>query len=197
MRHHGDTGDSLTIPIQWNNGPFGPVAVDASGWIWVIDGDKDAGLHIYTSNNELEDTVGLASGMYEDLVVDDDRNVYLLAHSIGEQSFTLSKYKEDGAPAWPPYTYDDASASGLALGPGGVVLVAGHTSDETNGLLVWFDQTEGELIDERVVGSDGNDGQYEVFHDIAVAQSGAFAVAVGGRGLAPNNTALWIYKVEL
>lgn len=197
LRHDVNTGAPMAVTVEWKDGPFGPVAVDESGSIWVIDGDKDGALLIYSSTDELVDTIGLAAGVYADIAVDADRNVYLLAHSTGKQSFTLWKYKADGSPAWQPKTYEDASASGLALAPGGAVLVAGHTSDESNGLLVWYDKNSGELVDEIVVGSEGDDGQYEVFEDIAVAQSGEFAVAVGARGLGPNNTALWVYKVEL
>ena len=191
-----ETGDPLAT-LEWNDGPFGPVTIDEEGWVWVVDVDKEAQLHVYDAQDQLQMTRGLPAAVYEDIAVDDQRNVYLLARSKAKQSFMLWKYDADGTPAWPPQKYPDGSGTGLALAPDGTVIVAGHTSDESDGLLVWYGQAEGELVSEAIVGMEGDGGNYEVFEDIAVAPSGQFAVAVGGRGLAPNNTALWIYKIEL
>lgn len=196
VRHDRGTGIPVAT-LEWPDGPFGPMAINDSGWVWVIENDKEAELHVYGPTNELESKRGLASGVYEDILIDEQRNVYALSHSMAKQSFMLAKWREDGTPAWQAHKYVDASANAMVFAPGGLVIVAGHTSDESSGLLVWIDAESGELVDELVIGIDGDAGQYEVFHDIAVAPSGNFAVAVGGRGLAGDNTALWIYQVAL
>jgi cysteine-rich repeat protein len=196
MRHSLATGQVLT-KVEWAKGPFGPLVVSDAGWVWVVDVDKEAQLNIYDAKDQLQSTYGLAAAVYEDIVVDEQSNAYLLGRSMTKDWFSLTKLAPDGTPAWPPKKYKGASASGLVLGPEGTVIVAGHTLDESNGLLVWYDREQGELLDEVKAGTDDDEGQYEVFEDIAIAQSGEFAVAVGGRGLTPDNTALWIYMVEL
>lgn len=189
-----ETGEPIAM-IERKNEPFGPVVVDEQGWVWVIVVDGEAQLNVYDAQDQLRMTRGLPAGVYVDIAVDEQHNVYVLARSEDEPTFMLWKYLADGTPAWSPPEYLNGTGSGLALAPDGTVLVAGCTSDESDGLLVWYEQATGKLVGEAMVGME--DQTYEVFKDVAIAPSGKFAVAVGGRGLAPNNTSLWIYELEL
>jgi hypothetical protein len=82
----------------------------------------------------------------------------------------------------------------MTLLPGGAILVAGYKSDKLTGMLAWYQ--DGELVHEiEEVRAEGQN--FSFFYDVAVAPSGDFAVAVGGAGVSPKNTTLWIYEFEI
>ena len=132
-----------------------PVAVDTTGQIWNVRG-MPRQLETYASDGQ----AGWVSPMlevenFEDVVADPDGNVYLLSVALDATLLSLSKFDNAGMLVW-NVDHDNANvleiAGGLALLPGGGVLVSGATNGapgEADGLLAWYDADGNPLIPDR------------------------------------------------
>jgi hypothetical protein len=139
---------------------------------------------------------------FEDLISDADGNVYLLSVALDVQLLSLSKYDPNGMLLW-NVDHDDPNvleiAGGLALLPGGGVLVSGATNggpNEADGLLAWYDGDGNPLIPDMVL--DGlDDPDFDVLYDVAIDADGGYGVAVGAREPGGGTSDLWIRKFEI
>jgi hypothetical protein len=144
----------------------------------------------------------LEDEVFEDLVADPDGNVYLLSMALDVQLLSLRKYDNAGMLLW-NVDHDDPNvleiAGGLALLPGGGVLVSGATNGapgKADGLLAWYDGDGNPLIPDVVL--DGPDGMdFDVLYDVAIDADGGYGVAVGSVEPAGSSSDLWIHKFEL
>jgi hypothetical protein len=175
---------------------LGPVAVTGEGTIWVIERSVPPKLLSFTLENKPGVSGTLDVADYEKLVLASDGGLYLLAHTDDDSSFTVSKYDQTGTKRWQSEAYEGATASGLGLLANGALVVAGHSKDKTHGVLAWYDASDGELLYEdhelQVQGQ-----SLSFFNDVAVAPSGAFAVAVGAAGMNEVDTNVWVYEFEI
>jgi cysteine-rich repeat protein len=197
LRYDGLGAENWSL-LEDGGGALGPVIADAEGGLWAARADPpsveryDAGTQSWSSAaSELGPSVGL--------VADPEANLYLLASS--QSAFSLSKYDPGGALLW-TVEHDTAgvleSASGLALLPGGGVLVAGvrfGMPGESDALLSFYDAEGGSLIPDMLLDGEGT-GDLDRFHDVAVSASG-YAVAVGARQVSGSDSQLWIRKFEI
>lgn len=90
VRHDVSTGAILST-ADWQDGPLGPVAVDQSGWVWAIGDGANPELHIYDESDNLVHMMPLEPGIYEDLALDQQGSVHLLARAEDHSSFTVTK----------------------------------------------------------------------------------------------------------
>jgi cysteine-rich repeat protein len=198
VRHDRNTGEALTV-IGWEHGPLGPVAVDGFGRVWTVGyGLEKPRLRVYDPDipYAYHPIYGeLPAGVYEDVIVDYDRNVWLLFRSPNRTSFKLLFIAGKTGESRTSKRYRDATANAMAVLPGGMFVVAGHTRDQSSGLLAFYSRERLELVHELKVGSD--EIAYEVFYDVAVAPAGDYGVAVGRSGESIDNSAAWIYQFEI
>jgi hypothetical protein len=193
IRHNPQTGQ-VQQEVDWEHGGLRHVAVDDFGTVWTIsDHATKPKLRVYDASNTIQWTHDLEPGIIEDLIVDAEKNAFVLVRAKGQNSFKISKQSPQGVEVWKDLIrFEGGDARGLALLPGGTMVVAGQTS-QSQGLLVWFDQVSGELIHEVVVDSAT---EFERFVDVAVAPTGDYGVAVGIRGEDIDHTSAWIYRFE-
>lgn len=202
----GENNDAgLLVRIDGSNGevssrletaaPLGPVAVDVSGRVWVVAGGESPELLGFAADDDGKLLASLAEGVYTDMAIGPEGSVYLLAHAPDKSSFWLSKFSAEGVERWSSQAYEGATADGFALLPGDALVVAGYTSDRVNGVLAWYEQSDGALA--HSIDVHAGDEPLSFFYDVAVAPSGDFAVAVGGAGTADIDTGMWIYEFEI
>ncbi|WP_181234089.1 DUF4215 domain-containing protein [Enhygromyxa salina] len=142
----------------------------------------------------------LDDAVYADLAVDGEGNSYLLSAANDGSLLTISKYDSSGELSW-TVDHDDPgqleAAGGLAVLPGGGVLVSGSTNggpDGADGLLAWYDADGDTLIPDIVVDGDAA-VDLDVFVDVVIGDG--YAVAVGGHHADGQDGDLWIRKFEI
>lgn len=170
-----------------------PISTSSSGRIWGVTFGDVKRLIEYMPNNEKGVDVEVQALEYSDIAQDDAGNVYLLG-SNGIDNFALSKYSPDGTLEW-TVARDGEVALGLDLLKNGAPIVAGHDMGE--GIVSWYDPALGTET-HRFTRKYGD--WPSRFLDIAVADSGDFAVAVGSAEPDPLPVVerqIWIYKFEI
>ncbi len=201
IRYDG-AGDIVWSHFENDGVGLGPVFVDGVGQIWNVratprqletyDVDGQAG---WTSEM-LEDET------YEDVAADADGNVYLLSAALDVTLLSVRKFDGAGALLW-KVDHDDPDvleiAGGLALLPGGAVLISGATNGapgEADALLAWYDADGNALLPQMVIDGDA-ETDFDVLHDVTVDLEDGYAVAVGAREPGGANSDLWIRKFEI
>ena len=178
--------------------PLGPVGVDAMGRVWVIEQSDPPRLLNFSSTDEPGKPTPLAPGVYEDLLVEPSGgSVVLLAHAADDSSFRVTKLDADGFELWSsPYVREGATARGFTRIPDGSLVIAGHASDRSHGVIDWVDAADGSEL-YHLDNVRAGDQALSFFNDVAVAPTGEFGVAVGGAGAAADDTSLWVYEFEI
>jgi cysteine-rich repeat protein len=176
-------------------GALGPVA--AGDHIWAARPDGDS-LERYTLEGANDWEISPLDGdTVRDLVADDGGHVYVLTEAADQASFTISRYDDAGALVWTQTHQDGAQVSlgGLALLPGGGLVIAGTTNvavDSSDGLLVFYDPDGGQLAADVVLDLD----EVDTLNDVAVTPYN-YAVAVGMRMTSGEDADLWVRKFEI
>lgn len=197
IQHDGRTGAMLK-KHDWDPGWLGPVAVDDLGRVWTVGQHKEEPelrAHAANVSIALDYRTVLEPGAYGDMIVDHDRNVYLLGRRLNDRSnptFWMTKIRDGGEVVWSTPPYENADAASMALVPGGAVLVAGY--EESGALLIWYSQADGDLVHTATIDNDGV--LRNKFYGVAVAPTGRFGVAVGEKGKEPNSGMIWVYQFE-
>lgn len=179
---------------------FGPIAVTPEGHIWAVRTTP----HRLDHFDETATPVGfpqvLPDSIEDELTLDTEGNVYLLSSTM--TAFTLSKYSDSASLLWSvdhEGPTESETAHGLALLPGGGVVVAGTSHgelpSESDGLLAWYDANGEALAPDTIVDGD-TATDADVFFDVAVSPNG-YAVAVGMHQPGDLDADLWIRKFEL
>ncbi|HLT35983.1 MAG TPA: hypothetical protein VK034_06850, partial [Enhygromyxa sp.] len=156
-------------------------AVNVAGRIWMVCDDP---LELRTDHlgpgcDDDHWPVVLDAGRYEELLVDENNSVYVLANT-DKGALSLRKYHDCGEHLW-TNEHPAVVGGGFARLSGGAILVAGHSADRKHALLAWYDETTGTPLYQQEIKGKIDDVTHDLafFNDVAVAPSGNFAVAVG------------------
>ncbi|PRP89910.1 hypothetical protein ENSA5_70170 [Enhygromyxa salina] len=187
---------------DWSSSPdsaisLSSVLITPDDLIWVVresphrlDRYDDSGSFVGLSPT-------LPTARHEELVADAEGNVYLLSARV--TSFRVNKYNTNGTLLWsiqhegpnPSETGD-----GIAVLPGGGVVVAGTTyGEQISGMLSWYG-ADGKTLAPDVVVNGLMSTDASEFLDVAVSPNG-YGIAVGSHQPDGLDADLWIQKFGL
>ena len=195
-RYETGRGMEVWAQLQVTAGALGPIA--GGDRFWVSRADTDA-LERYTLDGMNESQISPLDGdEVMDVELGEDGHVYVLTLAMDRTSFAVSHYDAQGGLMW-TQVHDDGAlvdVGGLALLPAaGGLVVAGSTNvdlGQSDGLLVWYDLGGEQLAPDLVLDID----EVDALHDVAVTPF-SYALAVGERRVAGQDSDLWIRKFEI